>query len=180
MHSRSKYEESELVELLKERSEAAFHYLYDHYAGALQTVILAIVKDREMSSDVLQEVFVKIWRQVAQYDNTKGRLFTWMVNIARNASIDMLRSKGYKNTQKNQELPENVYQTTGGVETKPDNIGVRSFLQFLNPEHRAVLDLSYFQGFSHDEISKILQIPIGTVKTRIRAAVLQLRRFMNG
>ena len=103
-----------------------------------------------------------------------------MVNIARNASIDMLRSKGYKNTQKNQELPENVYQTTGGVETKPDNIGVRSFLQFLNPEHRAVLDLSYFQGFSHDEISKILQIPIGTVKTRIRAAVLQLRRFMNG
>ena len=91
-----KYSEQELVMLLKQRQQSAFSYLYDNYSGALYNVVLAIVPDRDMASDVLQEVFVKIWRQCESYDSSKGRLFTWMMNVARNASIDMLRSKGYQ------------------------------------------------------------------------------------
>lgn len=178
MAGQIKYAEAELVSLLKQRSQEAFHYLYDNYAGALNTVVIAMVKDAEYAADVLQEVFIKIWRQIEQYDDSKGRLFTWMANIARNASIDMLRSKGYRNSQKNQELPDNVYQISGADTMKPETIGLRNFLHKLRPEHKAVLDLSYFQGFSHDEIAKILNIPVGTVKTRIRSAVIQLRSMM--
>lgn len=179
MAGQIKYAEADLVSLLKQRSQEAFHYLYDNYAGALNSIIITVVKDTEYAADVLQEVFIKIWKQIEQYDDTKGRLFTWMANIARNASIDMLRSKGYRNTQKIQELPDNVYQLSGADAMKPETIGLRNLLQKLRPEQKAVLDLSYFQGFTHDEIAKILNIPVGTVKTRIRSAVIQLRSMMN-
>ena len=82
----------------------AFTYLYDHYSGSLYSIILQIVEIPEPASDVLQEVFVNIWRRIETYDPVKGSLFTWMLNISRNASIDMLRSKNYQNNQKNQEL----------------------------------------------------------------------------
>jgi len=95
------YEESELVRLLRQRQEPAFNYLYDHYAGALYSVIISIVPDRELGNDLLQEVFVKIWRQIESYDSTKGRLFTWMLNIARNASIDAVRSKNFQQSRQN-------------------------------------------------------------------------------
>ncbi len=174
-----KYVEADLVLLLKQRSQEAFRYLYDNYSGALHTTVIVIVKDTAYAADILQEVFIKIWKQIDQYDDSKGRLFTWMANIARNASIDMLRSKGYRNEQKNQELPDNVHHISGADTLKPEVIGVRNLLQRLKPEYKAVLDLSYFQGFSHDEIARILNIPIGTVKTRIRSAVIQLRSMVN-
>ena len=82
--------------MLKQRQETAFSYLYDHYSGSLYAVILNIVPDRELANDLLQEVFIKIWKQIDSYDQTKGRLFTWMLNIARNASIDVVRSKNYQ------------------------------------------------------------------------------------
>ncbi len=89
------YSEQELITALKARDDQAFSYLYDHYSGSLYSIILQIVKSPETASDVLQEVFINIWRKIESYDPLKGRLFTWMLNISRNASIDMLRSKSY-------------------------------------------------------------------------------------
>ena len=89
----TKYTEAELIALLKSRQQPAFGYLYDNYSAALYAVVLAIVPDKEIANDVLQEAFIKIWRQIDSYDAAKGRLFTWMIHIARNASIDMVRSK---------------------------------------------------------------------------------------
>ncbi len=175
----TKYTEAELVMLLKQRQQPAFNYLYDNYSGALFTIILNILNDRELSSDVLQEVFVKIWRQIDSYDETKGRLFTWMMNIARNASIDMLRSKDFKNTQQNRELNEGVYDAGGSTETKTDQIGLRKVVRQLKEEHRVLVELSYFEGYTQDEISKMLNIPLGTVKTRLRTALTQLRQYIN-
>src|SRR6266446_3014002 len=123
-----KYTEAELVALLKQRQQNAFSYLYDHYSGALYNVILAIVSDRELANDVLQEVFIKIWKQSESYDATKGRLFTWMMNVARNASIDMLRSKSYQNSQQNRELTETVYESGGFTATNTDLIGLRKLV----------------------------------------------------
>ena len=88
------YTEIELTTLLKQRDQSAFSYLYDHYSAALLSVIGGIIVETEQSNDVLQEVFVKIWKQIESYDSSKGRLFTWMLNVARNASIDFIRSKG--------------------------------------------------------------------------------------
>src|SRR5215217_5978773 len=95
--SKFTYGEAELVALLQSHNNQAFTYLYDHYSNALYGIINQIVPDPEFANDVLQEVFVNIWRKIDSYDDSKGRLFTWMLNIARNASIDKLRSKSYRN-----------------------------------------------------------------------------------
>lgn len=170
------YSEPELVNLLKEQSNEAFNYLYDNYSGALFTIINQIVPDRDTTDDVLQEVFVNIWRKIEMYDSEKGRLFTWMLNIARNAAIDKVRSKGYKNLQKNQSISETVYENIeGNVNPAASDVGLKKVLTKLKEEYRTLIDLSYFQGFTHEEIAKMLGIPLGTVKTRIRTALSQLR-----
>ena len=175
------YTEQELVSALKERDNQAFAFLYDHYAGALYSIIRQIITDNsELAGDVLQEVFINIWRKIESYDQTKGRLFTWMLNIARNASIDTLRSKSYQNAQKNQELPENVYKGASNQtpQQNVDNIGLKKVIEKLKPEHRVLVELAYFKGFTHEEIAEMLTIPLGTVKTRIRNALLQLREYL--
>ncbi len=173
-----KYDEPELVLLLKQRSQHVFSYLYDNYAGALLTIIRNIVSDEELANDVLQEVFVKVWKQIESYDSTKGRLFTWMLNIARNASIDTIRSKGYQNSQQNRELTEDVYIAGGTSEMRIDQIGLRKVVHSLKQEYKVLVELSYFQGYTQDEIAKMLGIPLGTVKTRLRTALIQLREII--
>lgn len=174
-----KLDENELVMLLKQRHQSAFEYLYDNYAGALNTVILSVVPDRELANDILQEVFVKIWRQIDSYDESRGRLFTWMTNIARNASIDMVRSKGYRYQQQNQELTDSVYLSGESFTQIPiERIGLRKLVHQLKPDYKELVELSYFQGFTQEEISKMLNIPLGTVKTRLRAALIQLKQLV--
>lgn len=173
------YTEHELVSLLKDRDSKAFGYLYDHYSGALNSIILQILNDVELANDVLQEVFINIWRKIESYDQTKGRLFTWMLNIARNASIDTLRSKNYQNSQKNRSFPENVDEfMTQASEVNIDNIGLKKVLEKLRDEHRVLIDLAYFKGYTHEEIAEIESMPLGTVKTRIRNALIQLREHL--
>lgn len=173
------YTENELVAYLKEREEQAFRYLYDHYSGALYNIITQIIPDQETGSDVLQEVFVNIWRRIESYDSTKGRLFTWMLNIARNAAIDMLRSKGYQNSQKNKDLTPLVASGNSQItQLNVDSIGLRKVLEKLKEEHRTLIELSYFKGYTHEEIATIEDIPLGTVKTRIRSALQQLREHL--
>ena len=167
-----------MVLMLKQREQSAFSYLYDHYSGSLYSIILNIVPDRDLASDVLQEVFVKIWKQIESYDTIKGRLFTWMLNVARNASIDAIRSKGYQKSQQNRELTENVYSVAGTSETNTDKIGLKKIVNGLKEEYRVLIFLSYFEGFTQDEISKMLGIPLGTVKTRMRSALIQLKQLI--
>jgi RNA polymerase sigma-70 factor (ECF subfamily) len=172
------YSEQELITALKARDDQAFSYLYDHYSGSLYSIILQIVKTPETASDVLQEVFINIWRKMDSYDPFKGRLFTWMLNISRNASIDMLRSKGYQNDQKNREITDTVYGNDQSSQTSIDSIGLSKFLGKLRPEQRVLIELAYFKGYTHEEIAEIEDIPLGTVKTRIRNALLQLREYL--
>jgi RNA polymerase sigma-70 factor (ECF subfamily) len=172
------YSEQELVIALIARDEQAFSYLYDHYSGSLYSIVLQIVKSPQIASDVLQEIFINIWRRIDSYDPIKGRLFTWMLNISRNASIDMLRSKNYQNSQKNQEITDNVYGVDQVTQTNIDSIGLTKFLGKLRPELRVLIELAYFKGYTHDEIAQIEDIPLGTVKTRIRNALLQLREYL--
>ncbi|HTB25988.1 MAG TPA: sigma-70 family RNA polymerase sigma factor [Puia sp.] len=178
MASTEIYSEQDLVIALKSRDDQAFSYLYDHYSGSLYSIILQIVKSPETAGDVLQEVFINIWRKIESYDPLRGRLFTWMLNISRNASIDMLRSKGYMNSQKNQEIADNVYGNDQVTQTNIDGIGLTKFLEKLKPEQRVLIELAYFKGYTHEEIAQIEDIPLGTVKTRIRNALLQLRVYL--
>lgn len=174
----NKYTEDELVSLLQQRREEGFSYLYDHYSGALYQIICSIVSDDSLASDVLQEVFLNIYRRIENYDAGKSRLYTWMLNIARNAAIDMVRSKGFRNMQQNREVNENVYQQSSGLSPQVDHIGIRKIIGQLKEELRQVIDLAYFNGYTQEEISELLQIPLGTVKTRVRTGLRQLRELM--
>jgi len=174
------YNEQELVLSLKAKDQQSFSYLYDNYAGALYSIVLQVVPDKDLASDVLQEAFVNIWRKIESYDPTRGRLFTWMLNVTRNLAIDMVRSKAYQNNQKNQGMPENDFFEKAGnsLQLSVDNIGLRKVVNKLKTEHRVLIDLAYFKGYTHEEIAEIERLPLGTVKTRIRSALIQLRDYL--
>jgi len=180
LSTNTKYSEQELVSQLLQQNDQAFSYLYDNYSPALFGVISQIISNREVAADVLQDVFVNIWKKISLYDASKGRLFTWMLNIARNAAIDKLRSRSYQDSLKNQPLTENVNTITANSVVNPqqNDIGLKKQVGKLKEEYRVLIDLSYFQGFTHEEIAKILNLPLGTVKTRIRSALTQLRTMI--
>lgn len=175
-----KYSEEELVMLLQGRDQQAFSYLYDNYSGALNGIIYRMVENRELAEDILQEAFVKIWNNFSSYDTGKGRLFTWMLNITRNLTIDTLRSKGYKKQGKISSDENSVSNLTddGRMSERFDAMGIRKQLVNLKPEQRSIIDLAYFNGYTQDEISKEMGIPLGTVKTRMRAAIIELRKML--
>jgi RNA polymerase sigma-70 factor (ECF subfamily) len=172
--------EDELVSRLFKQDKKAFSYLYDNYSSALYGVIFRIVQDEETAADVMQETFVKIWNNFPQYDKTKGKLFTWLVNIARNLAIDTTRSKSWKNQNKNLELDKIVgfIDSHKSTSFNPDQIGLKALLEKLRPEQRDIIDLAYFKGYTQVEIADTLNIPLGTVKTRMRMAIMQLRQII--
>jgi RNA polymerase sigma-70 factor (ECF subfamily) len=173
------YTESELVLGLKARNEKHFGYLYDHYSPALYGVALKVVNDETVAGDVLQEIFLKIWRGIERYDTDKGRLFTWMVNIARNTAIDTLRSKAHKMGQKVAELASSGLASDQlAIHPSVDHLGLVKVVEQLSREQRVIIDLAYYKGCTQEEIAKILDIPLGTVKTRMRNAIIQLRNIL--
>ena len=171
------YTEAELLQGLQAHEEGAFSYLYDHYSKALFAVIQPIVVQQDVAEDVLQEVFVKIWQNIKSYDQHKGRLYTWMLNIARNGAIDRTRSKDFNNRAKTSGLTPHVYNNEDG-NTRIDDVGLKKTLSNLPGESRVLLELAYFQGYTHEEIAKILDVPLGTVKTRIRSTIIKLRKIL--
>lgn len=151
------------------------------YSASLFGVIVRIVQDEELAQDLLQESFIKIWNSFDSYDETRGRLFTWMVNLVRNLSVDKLRSKDFRNSNKNQDIENSVLTIDEQRNTtlNPDVLGVKEMVDNLKPEAKAVLDLIYFKGFTHVEAAEELGIPLGTVKTRVRLAIIGLRKLFN-
>lgn len=175
-----KYNEHELVNLLHQQDRQAFDYLYENYSGALYGVIFRMVENKEIAEDILQDAFVKVWNNFTQYDNSKGRLFTWMLNLTRNLTIDTLRSKSYKKQQqiRSDENSVNNFSDESHRIEKFDTIGLRKQLTLLKNDQRQIIDLAYFSGYTQDEIAKELGIPLGTVKTRMRTAIIELRKIL--
>jgi len=176
----TKYSEEELIALLRQEDQNAFSYLYDHYAAALNGIIMRMVDDTQLAEDILQDAFLKIWNNFKQYDHSKGRLFTWMINITRNLTIDTLRSKGYKKQKKISQDENSVttYQDKNFTSDRFDTIGLRKQIQYLKPDQKVIIDLAYFNGYTQEEISKEMEIPLGTVKTRMRSAIIELRKLL--
>ncbi len=173
--------EEDLIQALRNHEKIAVESLYDMYSASLYGVISRIVIDTPTSEDVLQETFVKIWNSFSNYSTEKGRLFTWMVNIARNLAIDKIRSKDYKNQSKNHELENNVTFIDEQQNTvyKPELMGIKNLVETLKPEQKSILDLVYFKGYTHVEAAEELGIPLGTIKTRLRMAIQELRKHFN-
>ena len=172
-------EEPELVAALQQRKKIGADALYEMYSASLMGIISRVVTDHEIAEDVLQEALVKIWNSILQYDSTKGRLFTWMVNVARNLAIDKVRSKDFRNHSKNQDLENHVNSIDEQRNSvyKPEHIGLKDLIQKLRPEQQVIVDMIYFKGYTHVEVSEELEIPLGTVKTRLRMGIIELRNY---
>ncbi|GAC1494010.1 MAG: sigma-70 family RNA polymerase sigma factor [Flavisolibacter sp.] len=176
--SKRKYDEEELIFSLKARDKQALEYLYDHYSKSLYCLILSIIKDREISNDILQETFIKIWKSIDAYYSEKGRLFTWIAKIARNTALDKIRSKEFTQ-RKNTESLINGNNFEPSIPDSVSDVGLKKTILRLKDEHRQLIDLSYFHGFTHEELSKALDMPLGTVKSRLYLALRQLKSLLS-
>lgn len=152
-------------------------YLYDHYSGALYGVIFRIIKKEEIAEEVLQDVFLKAWDKFDQYDASKGKLFTWLLNVARNQAIDKTRSKEISKGQKTSGIEKlvNRIDSEEYIEQRIERIGVKELLNSLPEEQRFVVEYLYLKGYSQSELAEEYSIPLGTVKTRLRLAMQTLR-----
>lgn len=172
------YSEAQLEALLKSGKEKDFEILYDRFSDALYGVLCRVLRDEELAEDALQEAFMKIWRNGQKYDASKGTIFTWMLNIARNHAIDKLRSLKNTASSKSGEGLEDVNIPTA-ADDAPDEVLQRSeLLELVNtlPQPLLILiDLVYVKGYTQAEVAEQLGIPLGTVKTRIRTALQTLR-----
>jgi RNA polymerase sigma-70 factor (ECF subfamily) len=170
--------EEELIEKLKLQDEQAFSYLYDHYSKALFSVIYQMIPQQDIAEDILQQVFLKIWKNIQLYTASKGRLFTWMLHIARNQAIDHTRSREFQEQGKTISISESVYNNKNESAGSIRDSGLNKILEKLPADNRKLLELSYFLGYTQEEIAGILNIPLGTVKTRLRTIIMQLRKLM--
>lgn len=173
---------NKLIIEMQNGSEKAFSNLYILYSEAIYGIIYSIVLDKETAEEVLQDVFVKVWNNAASYSIDKGRFFTWLLNIARNTAIDHTRSKAYKDSKKNLRTTNfvDILSSTDSLNKSTNSIGIKKFVEALKPTCIKLIDLLYFKGYTQAEASKTLEIPLGTLKTRNRSCINELRVMILG
>jgi RNA polymerase sigma-70 factor (ECF subfamily) len=167
--------EKEFVEHLLSLDAKRFALVFDRFSQSLLGILFQMVKDEEQAQDLLQEVFLKIWNNASTYDQKKSRLFTWMLNVARNTAIDHLRSKQGKAGKNTHSIEQT---TVHRISMQPEYTGIKKIVSELKEDQREIIDLAFFEGYSHTEIAEKLNIPLGTVKTRCRNAIRELRKSM--
>ena len=169
--------EENLILALKNQEPIAMRALYDMYSYSLGGVIARIINNPELSEDVLQEVIMKIWTSGNSYNPSRGRLFTWMINLTRNYTLDVLRTKRYRNSRKTISIDDchPAIDKQRNVYYNPEAILIKELVCQLKPEFNVLLEMVYFKGYTHLETAEELNLPLGTVKTRIRMAIIELR-----
>jgi len=151
--------------------------LFDRYSGLVFSVAMKVLRNREASEDLLQDVFFKLWNNPATYVMSRGSLGAWLHVIARNRAIDMLRKRRPADSIDNFQLSSNV-NIASEIEQLAMVQKVREVMASLPQEQQHALDLAYFEGLSHSEISERTGCPLGTVKTRVRSALTHLRKAL--
>ncbi|MFD2586985.1 RNA polymerase sigma factor [Croceitalea marina] len=170
-----------LIQKFQNKEVPAFEKLYAMYSENILGVINTIVQEPERAQEICQDVFMKIWDKSDTYNASKGRFFTWILNIARNAAIDEVRSKSFKQQKRNLSTDYfvDILEGSEDLNSKMDTIGLKSLLQNLKKKCVQIISLLYFQGLTQKEAAEELDIPIGTVKTRNRSCISQIRENMN-
>jgi len=170
-------QQDQLIVQLQAGNERAFERIYQLYSESIFGIIYTITRDKNVSEEILQDVFLKIWNNASSYNSDKGRFFTWILNIARNASIDKIRSKDFKNKQLNLKSDNfvDILEAKSNFSSKIDAIGLQKYIDILEPVCKKLIDLLFFKGFTQKETAEKLNMPLGTVKTRNRVCIDKLR-----
>jgi RNA polymerase sigma-70 factor (ECF subfamily) len=158
----------------------AFEQVYNLYAESMQGVIFNIVKDADAAQEVMQDVFIKAWKKHNQYSPEKGRVFTWLLNISRNAAIDKVRSADYRKSQQNVSSSTfaDVFESHDDLHKRVDGIGLKDVIKNLGEKCRSLIELLYFQGYTQSEVADETATPLGTVKTNSRRCIGKLREVL--
>jgi RNA polymerase sigma-70 factor, ECF subfamily len=173
--------DSELLHAIARGDEQALASLYDRYRLILFGLILRILHSRPEAEDILQDVFIQVWRRAADFDESRGRAFTWLVTLARSRTIDRLRALESRQRTANeavQAVPDSVSDSETDALRSEQREAVRACLQELPAEQRQTLVLAYFEGLTQTEIAARLEAPLGTVKTRMRSGMIKLREML--
>jgi RNA polymerase sigma-70 factor, ECF subfamily len=162
-----------LVQLVKSKSERGFNVLYDNYCGALYGILIRFVLRRDVADDLLQDVFLKIWKNIDCFDPQKGSLFTWMLSITRNQAIDYLRSSCHRRQMLhvNNDLFSLHKDYFGSIDSNNSLLefkDIKGKVRQLDPKYAEVIDLIFFYGCTQEQTARIMKLPLGTVKTRAR------------
>lgn len=170
-----KYTEQDLIQLISQRDIKGMDALYAQYGDYIYNLVYKIVKLDHAAEHVLQDTFLKAWNKIDSFSSKKAKFSTWIINIARNTAIDMLRSKHYKQSLKLISLEYIPMDRTKTPGLKIETLDIKDIVHKLDEKYRIVIDMVYFKGFTHSETAKRLQIPLGTVKSRVRRAFKDLR-----
>ncbi len=171
--------ENKICYLLAERNKEAIELVFIHYGSLLLNVINRVLRDEAMSEDVLQLVLLKIWQNGHNFDSSKGALFTWLVRVSKNAAIDKTRTKDYRLTQESKNGVEvvSIIESVAGDDDM-ESLYAKQLIAQLPEEQRILINMSFFEGYTHKEICVRLDMPLGTVKTKIRTAIKHLRTII--
>ena len=170
--------EKDIVYLLERGDKKAITLLYENYADSLYGVIQKIISDEDTAQDVLQETFVKIWRYAKKYDSSKAKLFTWLYRIAYNTAIDKVRSLKNKTTKEVQIETSSVYKITTN-QLNDDVLDIQKHLSSLEEKYQIVINALFFEGMTQQEASEELDIPLGTIKSRLKIGLRELKKIYN-
>lgn len=168
----SKVTDQEIATAFQRQDEDAIAMVYDRYSSPLYGVILRICKDDMMAQDALQDAFVKIWKYRSSYDPSKAQLFTWMYAIARRAALDQMSTESRHQTEGELALKKLVAANVISI----DALDLRTRLSAVEAKYREVIEALFFQGYSQREWSERSGLPLGTVKTRLRIGLRELRK----
>lgn len=172
----------QLMQQIRQKDPDALEKLYDRYEQMVYSFAYRIVKDSMAAEEVMQELFMRIWKNPEQYDSAKGKLSTWMFTVTRNIAIDQLRKKNTRPPQQSadaeelQQLRDTGAMTEDMVEMLLAGEQVREALQELSRDQQQVMDLIYYQGLTQQEVAYHVAVPLGTVKSRVRLAMKQLQK----
>lgn len=172
----------ELVTRVAHGEENAFLMLYDRYVSRVYGLMLRILNDPMLAEEATQDTFLKLWSRARLYLNERGSLLLWLLTIARRTALDRLRLEARRPLLSNSSDPDDAWDLIPDINSLPEESRWRSLhfaVQSLQVEHRQVIELAYYQGMSQSEIAEVLGWPLGTVKTRLRAAMEHLREKWN-
>jgi RNA polymerase sigma factor (sigma-70 family) len=170
----------QLILQFQQKDVKAYEKLYNMYCNSISGVVNTIVKNDDVAQEITQDVFIKAWNKSDSYSAKKGRFFTWILNIARNAAIDYTRSKKFKQSKQNlnSDFFVDILETSDNLDDSTDAIGIKEFVKKLGDKCKSVIELLFFKGYTQKEASEELDIPLGTIKTRNRNCIAELRTMV--
>lgn len=160
--------------MISARNETGLSLLYSNYSDSLYGIAFRVLNRHSFAEDAIQQSFLKIWNNIDQYDPNKSTLFTWMVRIVKNTSIDIRRLKSFQNEEKSETLDVHVH-TTERSHIDTDGIDTKAMIEGLDEKYAFVLEHLYLKGYTQRELSEEFDMPIGTIKTRVKKGIEILR-----